>query len=116
MRVPRERPLVAAVIYNRLRKRLPLGIDATIRYGLAIEPTEAIRRSHLESDSPYNTRNRLGLPPTPIGNPGLASIEAAAHPARVDYLYFVRKPDCKTHFFTASEQKFLRFPRGGLDC
>jgi len=116
VQVAKERPLVAAVIYNRLRKRLPLGIDATIRYGLNIPPTKAIRQSQLDSDNPYNTRNRLGLPPTPISNPGLASLQAAAHPADVDYLYFIRKADCKSHFFTASEQEFLDYPREGLQC
>lgn len=105
---PDERPLVAAVIYNRLKARMPLGIDATIRYGLNVPSTEPLRVSQLESDNPYNTRRRLGLPPTPIANPGLASLQAAAHPARVDYLYFVRKPDKVHHFFTASQEEFLR--------
>ena len=105
---PEERRLVAAVIYNRLRRRMPLGIDATIRYGLDRPGTESLRKSDLESDSPYNTRKRLGLPPTPITNPGLASLKAAANPARVDYLYFVRKPDKMHHFFTADENEFLR--------
>jgi UPF0755 protein len=115
--VPRERPLVAAVIYNRLHERMPLGIDATLRYGLDIPPTKAITKSQLASDSPYNTRKRRGLPPTPIANPGLASLRAAAHPAKVDYLYFVRKPDCRSHFFTASVEAFLHYTRRGLtDC
>jgi UPF0755 protein len=116
VQVPKERPLVAAVIYNRLRTGLPLGIDATIRYGLGIPPTEPIHVSELESDSPYNTRKFPGLTPTPIANPGLAALQAAAHPAKVDYLYFVRKADCKSHFFTESEQEFLDYPRGGLNC
>ncbi len=103
---PDERPKVAAVIYNRLKAGMPLGIDATIRYGLDVPGTEALRVSQLESDSPYNTRNRKGLPPTPIANPGLASMQAAAHPAKVDYLFFVRKPDHVHHFFTASESEF----------
>jgi uncharacterized YceG family protein len=103
---PDERPKVAAVIYNRLKAGMPLGIDATIRYGLDVPGTEALRVSQLESDSPYNTRNRTGLPPTPIANPGLASMQAAAHPAKVDYLYFVRKPDRVHHFFTKSESEF----------
>ncbi|HUQ21699.1 MAG TPA: endolytic transglycosylase MltG [Gaiellaceae bacterium] len=103
---PDERPKVAAVIYNRLKAGMPLGIDATIRYGLGVPGTEALRVSQLESDSPYNTRNRTGLPPTPIANPGLASMQAAAHPAKVDYLFFVRKPDRIHHFFTASESEF----------
>ena len=103
---PEERPLVAAVIYNRLKAGMPLGIDATIRYGLNVPGTEALRESHLASDTPYNSRLHAGLPPTPIANPGLASIQAAAHPAKKDYLFFVRKPDKVHHFFTASEDEF----------
>jgi UPF0755 protein len=106
--VPSERPLIAAVIYNRLHARMPLGIDATIRYGLDIPGTESLTKAALRSSSPYNTRRFPGLPPTPISNPGIASIRAAAHPARVGYLYFVRKPDKKHHFFTADEDTFLR--------
>jgi UPF0755 protein len=102
---PEERPLVAAVIYNRLKARMALGIDATLRYGLDIPPTESIRQSQLESDNPYNTRKFGGLPPTPIANPGLASMQAAAHPAKVDYLFFVRKPDKVHHFFTSSQRE-----------
>ncbi len=60
-------------------------------------------------DSPYNTYLNPGLPPTPIANPGLASIQAAAHPARVNYLFFVRKPDRVHHFFTASDAEFARY-------
>ena len=103
---PGERKLISAVIYNRLRERMPLGIDATIRYALNVPPTESLTESQLHNPTPYNTRLHLGLPPTPIANPGLASIEAAAHPAKVDYLYFVRKPDHVHHFFTASFQAF----------
>ena len=108
---PEERPLVAAVIYNRLRAGMNLGLDSTTRYGLHVPPTEPLRESQLHSDNPYNTRNLsiTGLPPTPISNPGLASMEAAAHPAKVDYLFFVRKPDKIHHFFTASEQEFLDY-------
>ena len=105
---PEERRLVAAVIYNRLRNGMPLGIDATIRYGRNVPGTEPLKVSDLESDDPYNTRNRLGLPPTPISNPGLASMKAAARPADVDYLFFVRKPDGVHHFFTASEDEFFQ--------
>ena len=107
--VPGERPLMAAVVYNRLRAGMPLGIDATLRYGLDIPPTESIHESQLQSNSPFNTRNRSGLPPTPIANPGLPSMEAAAQPAKVKYLYFVRKPDKKHHFFTASYQAFQAY-------
>jgi UPF0755 protein len=106
---PDERPLVAAVIYNRLHARMPLGIDATLRYGLNIPPTKSILQSQLDSDNPYNSRKLAGLPPTPIANPGLASIQAAAHPAKVDYLFFVRKPDKVHHFFTASDTAFAQY-------
>jgi uncharacterized YceG family protein len=105
---PRERPLVAAVIYNRLREGMVLGIDATIRYGRNVPGTESLTQADVESDDPYNTRRRAGLPPTPIANPGLASIRAAARPAKVDYLFFVRKPDGVHHFFTASQSEFDR--------
>ena len=105
--VPSERKLIAAVIYNRLHQHMPLGIDATIRYGLGVPGTKSLLQSDLNSDTPYNTRKFLGLPPTPIANPGLASMQAAAHPAKVDYLYFVRKPDKMHHYFTASFQDFV---------
>jgi UPF0755 protein len=106
---PDERKLVAAVIYNRLHAHMPLGIDATLRYGLHIPPTKSILQSQLDSTNPYNSRKVPGLPPTPIANPGLASIQAAAHPANVNYLYFVRKPDKVHHFFTASDTEFARY-------
>ena len=107
---PEERSLVSAVIYNRLHDGMPLGIDATIRYGLGVPPTESLKQSQLHSSNPYNTGNGMtGLPPTPIANPGLASLQAAAHPAKVDYLYFVRKPDKIHHFFTASEREFNNY-------
>jgi uncharacterized YceG family protein len=105
--VPSERKLVAAVIYNRLHAHMPLGIDATIRYGLDVPGTKPLLQSELDSNNPYNSRKFLGLPPTPIANPGLASIEAAAHPARVDYLYFVRKPDHLHHYFTSNYNDFV---------
>jgi uncharacterized YceG family protein len=106
---PDERKLVAAVIYNRLHAHMPLGIDATLRYGLHIPPTQSILESQLASDNPYNSRKLAGLPPTPIANPGLASMRAAAHPAKVDYLFFVRKPDKVHHFFTASDTAFAQY-------
>ncbi|HEU6443810.1 MAG TPA: endolytic transglycosylase MltG [Gaiellaceae bacterium] len=106
---PEERALVAAVIYNRLKAGMTLGIDATIRYGLGVPPTESLRVSHLNDPTPYNTRIHPGLPPTPIANPGLASLQAAAHPAKVNYLFFVRKPDKIHHFFTASEREFINY-------
>lgn len=105
---PRERRLVSAVIYNRLRNKMPLGIDATIRYGLDIPGTKSLTKAAIASDNAYNSRRFPGLPPTPIANPGLASIKAAAHPAAVDYLYYVRIPGTRRHLFTASESEFLR--------
>jgi len=106
---PEERQLVSAVIYNRLHAHMALGIDAALRYGLHIPPTESIHESQLADPTPYNLRKHAGLPPTPIGSPGLASLQAAAHPAKVDYLYFVAKPDKKHHFFTASSAEFERY-------
>ena len=105
---PEERKLVSAVIYNRLAIGMPLGIDATLRYGLGIQGTKALTATDLRNQTPYNTSIHKGLPPTPIGNPGLPSMRAAAQPARVDYLYYVRKPDHVHHFFTASEQAFCQ--------
>ena len=104
----KERPLIAAVIYNRLKERIPLGIDATIRY-YENNWTRPLRVSELERDSAYNTRKRQGLPPTPIGNPGLASLKAAARPAKVSYLYYVVKPNtCGEHAFSSTDAQFAR--------
>jgi uncharacterized YceG family protein len=104
--VPSERALVAAVIYNRLHRSMPLGIDATTRYEFH-NYTSAITQSQLQSPSLYNTRTHAGLPPTPIGNPGLAAIRAAARPAKVNYLYYVLKANRNgQHCFTASGAEF----------
>ncbi len=104
----RERPLIAAVIHNRLREGIPLGIDATIRYDIN-NWARPLRVSELERDTPYNTRTRRGLPPTPIGNPGLASIRAAANPAKTKYLFFVRKPGKSgEHAFSKTNAQFER--------
>ncbi len=103
-----ERPLIAAVIYNRLREGMPLGIDATIRFATG-NYTEPLTESELAVESPYNTRLNAGLPPGPIGSPGLASLEAAARPARVDYLFYVVEPgSCGKHAFSSSEAEFQR--------
>jgi UPF0755 protein len=103
---PAERPLVAAVIYNRLKQGMPLGIDATLRYGLGISPTQSLTAAELANPTPYNTRIHTGLPPTPIGNPGLSALRAAASPADVDYLYYLRMPGTQTHYFTADFADF----------
>jgi UPF0755 protein len=104
--VANERPLVAAVIYNRLAQGIPLGIDATLRYGLGISGTSSLTKAELASPTPYNTRVHKGLPPTPISNPGLPSLQAAARPADADYLYYVRIPGTVTHYFTADYSDF----------
>ena len=104
--VARERPLIAAVIYNRLREGQPLGIDATIRYATG-NWTKPLTASELATDSPYNTRKTAGLPPGPIGNPGLDSIKAAARPSQVGYLYYVVKPGtCGEHAFSSTFEEF----------
>jgi len=105
--VDKDRKLIAAVVYNRLHDGMPLQIDATIRYA-ENNWTKPLTDSDLQINSPYNTYTHTTLPPTPIGNPGLASIQAAAHPASVDYLYYVAKPNGCGHFFTASYQEFLQ--------
>jgi UPF0755 protein len=108
VQLPRERRLVAAVIYNRLRDGMPLGIDATTRFAVG-NYTTPLTESQLDSASPYNTRLHAGLPPGPIGNPGLAAIDAAAHPANVDYLFYVVKPGtCGEHNFSSTEAQFAR--------
>jgi uncharacterized YceG family protein len=106
--VPRERRLIAGVIYNRLRQSVPLGIDATIRYARN-NWSRPLRRSELEADSAYNTRLHRGLPPTPIGNPGLAAIRAAADPASTKAIYYVVKP-CGNgaHSFSSTKRQFDR--------
>jgi uncharacterized YceG family protein len=101
-----DRPLIASVIYNRLRLGMPLQIDATTRFATG-NYTKPLTDSQLSSRSPYNTRIRTGLTPGPINSPGMASIEAAAHPARTNYLYFVVKP-CGNgeHAFASNYARF----------
>ncbi len=89
--VPAERALVASVMYNRLDRNMVLATDPTVIYAalLAGRYDGVIHQSDLHYDSAYNTYHRTGLPPGPICNPGLQSLQAAMHPARTDYLYFV---------------------------
>jgi uncharacterized YceG family protein len=102
----RERPLIASVIYNRLKQGIPLGIDATIRYATG-NWTRPLRQSELRVNSAYNTRTHQGLPPGPIGSPGLSSLQAAAHPARTKYLFYVVKPGkCGEHSFSSTDAQF----------
>jgi peptidoglycan lytic transglycosylase G len=106
-KVDQDRGKIARVIYNRLEAGMQLGIDATIDYALGEHKTE-LTSSDLEVDSPYNTRIVTGLPPTPIGAPGLASLKAALAPEEGDWLYYVLT-DCEGHHsFSTSYDDFLR--------
>lgn len=106
--VPKERRKVAAVIYNRLKMGEPLGIDATIRYATG-NWQKPLTESELATDSPYNTRTNQGLPPGPIGSPGLAAIKAAADPADTDaWLYVVKPGTCGEHVFSSSLEEHNR--------
>lgn len=101
-----DRRKVARVIYNRLHEGMPLGIDATTRFATG-NYTEPLTESELAVDSPYNTRTHTGLPPGPIDSPGLASIEAAAHPAKGDWLFYVVEPGaCNKLAFSKTEAEF----------
>jgi UPF0755 protein len=109
-----ERPLVASVVYNRLARGIPLGIDSTVIYASKLagkwRNDGKVYLSDLERDSPYNTRKVRGLPPGPIASPGASSLEAALAPAQTNYLYYVREPsrDDGAHNFYESEQEFQR--------
>jgi uncharacterized YceG family protein len=107
--VAKERPIIASVIYNRLRSDLRLDIDATVRF-VTGNWTKPLRVSELQNQSPYNTRVHPGLPPGPIGSPGLASIRAAARPATTDYLFYVAAV-CGNgrHRFAATDAEFQRY-------
>jgi UPF0755 protein len=106
--IAKDRRLISAVIYNRLKQHIPLGIDATLRYHLN-NWSRPLRQSELQQDSVFNTRTRQGLPPTPIGSPGLASIQAALNPANVNYLFYVVKP-CGNgaHAFSSTDAQFTK--------
>lgn len=100
-RVDEERPKVAAVIYNRLDKDMPLQLDSTLQYALG-KYGQRMLDADKAVDSPYNTYKYPGLPPGPISSPGLASLRAALEPASVKYLYFVSNADGKTHTFSGT--------------
>lgn len=112
-KVDDERALMAGVYYNRLRRHMPLEVDATIEYALPAHKTE-LSYHDLAVESPYNTYTHFGLPPTPISNPGKRSLDAAFHPARTDYLYYVYKGGGRHQFSRtlaeqeAAERRYLR--------
>lgn len=106
-----DRAKIASVIYNRLRADMSLGIDASVQYGLG--SWDELTGTDLQSDSPYNLRRFKGLPPTPICNPGVASMQAAANPAKTDYLYYyaIKGDPEGRHWFTDSYDAFLQYQK-----
>jgi UPF0755 protein len=114
--VPEERPIIADVFLKRLRRGMPLEADPTVQYALGNDPAsiakygywkQELTQADLEVNSPYNTYRNMGLPPGPICNPGLASIQAVVRPAQTDYLYFVAKED-GSHVFAETLEEHLR--------
>jgi UPF0755 protein len=105
-----DRPKVAAVIYNRLRKGMALEIDATIQYALG-KTKPKLTYDDLKVKSPYNTYTHQGLPPTPITSPSLASLTAALNPAKADYLYYLTTDAAGHEKFTSSYQEFLQLKK-----
>ncbi len=107
-----ERAVVASVIYNRLRKDIPLAVDSSIVYASKLEGKwrydGKVYRSDIERRSPYNTRIYTGLPPGPVASPGESSLKAALNPAQSDYLYYVRNParDDGAHNFYSNSSEF----------
>jgi uncharacterized YceG family protein len=107
--VAKERPIIASVIYNRLHDDLRLDIDATVRF-VTGNWTKPLKVSELQNPSPYNTRVHSGLPPGPIGSPGLASIKAAAHPAKTSYLFYVAAVCGNgSHRFASTDAQFQKY-------
>jgi UPF0755 protein len=114
--LPEERPLIASVLLNRLAIGMPLQADPTVQYAIANDPASVeqygwwkaeLSLTDLLTPSPYNTYVNLGLPPGPIANPGLASIEAVVRPAQTSYLYFVARPD-GSHVFAQTLEEHNR--------
>jgi UPF0755 protein len=112
-KVPADRPKIAAVIYNRLKRDIPLQIDPTVQYAWTLRgrPKARLSLSDLKIGSPYNTYQVRGLPPTPINSPGEDSIRAALQPAAGNWLYYVVIARDGHHAFTADYQQFLTLKR-----
>jgi len=110
-----DRPQVAAVFINRLRQGMMLQTDPTVIYGLGEKFDGNLRKRDLLKNTPYNTYTRAGLPPTPIAMPGLASLQAALHPAPSEALYFVARGDGSSHFSRTLDehnQAVTRYQKG----
>jgi UPF0755 protein len=113
-KLPEERPVIASVVYNRLKKSMALGIDSSIIYASKLagkwKNDGKVYKSDLERQSPYNTRLNTGLPSGPIASPSLSSLQAALNPAQTDYLYYVREParDDGAHNFYNNSADFER--------
>lgn len=111
-----DRAQVAAVFVNRLRKGMLLQTDPTVIYGLGEAFDGNLRKRDLQTDTPYNTYTRSGLPPSPIAMPGQASIQAALHPAASDALYFVARGDGSSQFSRTLDEHnkaVNKYQRGG---
>lgn len=109
VRFNEDRPIVAGILIKRLREGVPLQADATIQYATGFDNEENTWweknvAKNLELDSPYNTRKYLGLPPTPICNPGLASLKAVVYPQETDYWYYLSDSDGKMHYAVTLEE------------
>lgn len=99
-----ERPVIASVIINRLKKNMLLQCDPTVIYGIGDRFTGKLHKTDLSADTPFNTYLHKGLPPTPIAMPSVQSLQAALHPAVTDYLYFVALGDGSHKFSTTLEE------------
>lgn len=117
---PQDRPLVASVIYNRLQNGMPLQIDATIQYALGYQTAENswwkknLTTDDLSLNSPYNTYKQVGLPPTPICNPGLDSLQAAIQPAQTNYLYYLSDKSGHNHYAATLAEHNANIQKYGL--
>lgn len=107
-KLPEERPVIASVIYNRLKAGMKLQIDATVQYALG-KWKQALSYDDLQVDSPYNTYRIDGLPPAPICSPGFESIRAALYPASTSYIYYLLTSPEGKHSFTNDYQQFLKW-------